>query len=73
MSEDPNRAGYDERLQALEADVRDLTLLFKHLVESSPHGEQLLFANLARIEEQDEAVLRFNDTLRELLRRKGLS
>jgi hypothetical protein len=73
MSEDPNRAGYDERLQALEADVRDLTLLFKHLVESSPHGEQLLFANLARIEEQDEAVLRFNQALRELLRRKGLS
>ena len=73
MSEDPNRAGYDERLQALEADVRDLTLLFKHLVESSPHGEQLLFANLARIEEQDEAVLRFNQALRELLRSKGLS
>jgi hypothetical protein len=73
MSEDPNRAGYDERLQALEADVRDLTLLFKHLIESSPHGEQLLFANLARIEEQDEAVLRFNQALRELLRRKGLS
>ena len=73
MSEDPNRAGYDERLQALEADVRDLTLLFKHLIESSPHGEQLLFANLARIEEQDEAVLKFNDTLRELLRRRGLS
>jgi hypothetical protein len=73
MSEDPNRAGYDERLQALEADVRDLTLLFKHLIESSPHGEQLLFANLARIEEQDEAVLRFNQALRELRRRKGLS
>jgi len=73
MSEDPKRAEYDERLQALEADVKDLTLLFKHLVESSPHGEQLLFANLARIEEQDEAVLRFNQALRELLRRKGLS
>jgi hypothetical protein len=73
MSEDPNRAGYDERLQALEADVRDLTLLFKHLVDSSPHGEQLLFASLGRIEEQDEAVLRFNETVRELLRRRGQS
>jgi hypothetical protein len=73
MSEDPNRAGYDERLQALEADVRDLTLLFKHLIESSPHGEQLLFANLARIEEQDQAVLNFNAKLKELLHRKGLS
>jgi hypothetical protein len=73
MSEDPNRAEYDERLQALETDVRDLTLLFKHLVDSSPHGEQLLFASLGRIEEQDEAVLKFNDTLRKLLRRKGLS
>ena len=73
MSEDPNRAQYDERLQALEADVKDLTLLFKHLVGSSPHGEQLLFASLGRFEEQDEAVLKFNDTLRELLRRKGLS
>jgi hypothetical protein len=47
--------------------------LFKHLVDSSPHGEQLVFASLGRIEEQDEAVLKFNDTLRELLRRKGLS
>ena len=73
MSEDPKRAEYDERLQALEADVKDLTLLFKHLVNSSPHGEQLLFASLGRIEVQDEAVLKFNDTLRELLRRKGLS
>ena len=73
MAEEPNQADYDARLQALETDVRDLTLLFKHLVESSPHGEQLLFANLARIEEQDEAVLRFNQALRELLRRKGLS
>ena len=73
MSEDPNRAQYDERLQALEADVKDLALLFKHLVNSSPHGEQLLFASLGRIEEQNEAVLKFNDTLRELLRRKGLS
>jgi hypothetical protein len=66
MSEDPNRAECDERLQALEADVKDLALLFKHLVDSSPHGEQLLFASLGRIEEQDEAVLKFNDTLREL-------
>ena len=71
MAEDPNRAAYDERLQALEADVRDLVLLFKHLIESSPHGEQLVFATLGRIEEQDEAVLRFNETLRELLRRKA--
>src|SRR5215831_3429670 len=73
MSEDSNRAQYDERLQALEADVKDLTLLFKHLVDSSPHGEQLLFASLGRIEEQDDAVLKFNETLRELLRRRGLS
>jgi hypothetical protein len=71
--EDSSRPGYEERLQALEADVRDLTLLFKHLVDSSPHGEQLLFASLGRIEEQDEAVLKFNHTLTELLRRKGLS
>jgi hypothetical protein len=73
MAEDPNPAQYDERLQALEADVKDLALLFKHLIDSSPHGEQLLFASLGRIEEQDEAVLRFNETLRDLLRRKGLS
>ena len=72
MSEDSNRAEYDERLQALEADVRDLTLLFKHLIDSSPHGEQLWFASLGRIEEQDEAVLKFNATLKELLHRKGL-
>ena len=73
MSEDPNRAEYDESLQALEADVKDLALLFKHLIDSSPHGEQLVFASLGRIEAQDEAVLKFNDMLRELLRRKGLS
>ena len=73
MSEDPNRVEYDDRLQALEADVKDLALLFKHLVDSSPHGEQLLFASLGRIEEQDEATLKFNNMLRELLRRKGLS
>jgi hypothetical protein len=72
MSEDPNRAEYESRLQALEADVKDLALLFKHLVDSSPHGEQLVFASLGRIEEQDEAVLKFNDMLRELLRRKDL-
>jgi len=72
MAENPNRAQYDERLQALEADVKDLALLFKHLIDSSPHGEQLLFASLGRIEEQDEAVLRFSETLRDLLRRKGL-
>ena len=72
MSEDPNRAEYYERLQALEADVKDLALLFKRLIDSSPHGEQLVFASLGRIEEQDEAVLQFNDMLRELLRRKGL-
>ena len=73
MAEDPNRAQYDERLQALETDVKDLALLFRYLVDSSPHGEQLLFASLGRIEEQDEAVLKFNETLRELLRRKSLS
>jgi hypothetical protein len=72
MSEDTNRAEYEARLQALEADVKDLALLFKRLVDSSPHGEQLVFASLGRIEEQDEAVLQFNDMLRELLRRKGL-
>jgi hypothetical protein len=72
MSEDPNRAEYEARLQALEADVKDLTLLFKRLIDSSPHGEQLVFASLGRIEEQDEAVLKFNDLLRELLRRNGL-
>ena len=72
MSEDTNRPEFDDRLRALEADVKDLTVLFKHLVDSSPHGEQLVFASLGRIEEQDEAVLKFNDGLRELLRRKGL-
>jgi hypothetical protein len=56
MSEDPNRAEYEARLQALEAEVKDLSLLFKPLVDSSPHGEQLVFASLGRIEEQDEAV-----------------
>jgi hypothetical protein len=72
MSEDPNRGEYDERLLELEADVRDLALLFKHLVDSSPHGEQLVFATLGRIEEQDEAVLKFKHILEGMLRRKGL-
>jgi hypothetical protein len=39
MFEDPNSAENDERLQALEANVKDLALLFKYLVDSSPHGE----------------------------------
>jgi hypothetical protein len=72
MSEAMNQPGYNERLESLEADVRDLTLLFKHFVDSSPHGEQLLFASLGRIEEQDEAVLKFNAKLKDLLHRKGL-
>ena len=72
MSQDPNRAEHDERLQALETDVKDLALLFKHFVDSSPHGEQLLFASLGRIEEQDAAVLKFNAKLKDLLHRKGL-
>jgi hypothetical protein len=63
---------YGERFRQLETDVKDLTALFKHLVNSSPHGEQLLFMTLGRIEEQDEAVERFNETLRDLLKRKGL-
>jgi hypothetical protein len=63
---------YGERLRQLETDVKDLAALFKHLVNSSPHGEQLLFMTLGRIEEQDEAVMRFNETLRDLLKRKGL-
>src|SRR5260370_24757086 len=73
MSEDPKRAEDDEKLQALEADVKDLPLLFKHLVDSSPHGEQLLFASLRRIEEQDDAVLKFNETTTDLIRRTALS
>jgi hypothetical protein len=63
---------YGERLRQLETDVKELTALFKHLVNSSPHGEQLLFMTLGRIEEQDEAVERFNETLRGLLKRQGL-
>ena len=72
MSEDTNRAEYEARLQALEADVKDLALLFKRLIDSSPHGEQLVFASLGRIEEQDEAVLKFKHILEGMLRRKGL-
>jgi hypothetical protein len=63
---------YGERLRQLETDVKDLATIFQHLVKSSPHGEQLLFMTLGRIEEQDEAVEKFNETLRGLLKRKGL-
>jgi hypothetical protein len=73
MAEDSKHMDSTDRLQELEADVKKLALLFKYLVDSSPHGEQLLFANLDRIEEQDKVVLRFNATLKELLRKKGLS
>jgi hypothetical protein len=41
-------------------------------VNSSPHGEQLLFMSLGRIEEQDEAVEKFNETLRDILKRNHL-
>jgi hypothetical protein len=73
MAEDSKHMDSTDRLQELEADVKKLALLFKYLVDSSPHGEQLLFANLDRIEEQDKVVLRFNATLKELLRKKDLS
>jgi hypothetical protein len=63
---------YGEKLRQLEADVKDLTSLFKHLLNSSPHGEQLIFMTMARIEEQDDAVLKFNETFRDLVKRKGL-
>jgi hypothetical protein len=63
---------YGEKLRQLEADVKDLTNLFKHLLNSSPHGEQLIFMTMARIEEQDDAVLKFNETFRDILKRKGL-
>ncbi len=63
---------YGEKLRQLEADVKDLTNLFKHLLNSSPHGEQLIFMTMARIEEQDDAVLKFNETFRDLVKRKGL-
>jgi hypothetical protein len=63
---------YGNRLRQLETDVKDLTTLFKHLVKSSPHGEQLLFMTLGRIEEQDAAVEKFNETFRDLIKRQGL-
>ena len=72
MSEDPNPTEIRERLQELENDVKSLTMLFKYLVDSSPHGEQLVFDSLSRIEEQDQAVLKFDESLRELLRKKNL-
>jgi hypothetical protein len=71
-SQPAERGDYGERLRQLETDVKDLATLFKHLVNSSPHGEQLLFMTLGRIEEQDEAVEKFNETLRHLLKRKDL-
>jgi hypothetical protein len=63
---------YGERLRQLETEVKDLATLCTHLVNSSPHGEQLLFMSLGRIEEQDEAVLKFNETLRAILKRNHL-
>jgi len=72
MSEDPNPTEIRERLQELENDVKSLTMLFKYLVDSSSHGEQLVFDSLSRIEEQDQAVLKFDESLRELLRKKSL-
>jgi hypothetical protein len=72
-SQPPKEPGdYGERLRQLETDVKDLATLFKHLVNSSPHGEQLLFMTLGRIEEQDEAVEKFNETLRDILKRNHL-
>jgi hypothetical protein len=64
---------HSRKLQELEEDVKDLVKLFKHLVASSPHGEQLLFMSLARIELQDEAVAKFDEKLREISKRKALS
>jgi hypothetical protein len=55
MSEDPNRAEYDERGQALEADVKDLALLFKHLVDSSPHGWLMIEQNTIPLESTENA------------------
>jgi hypothetical protein len=72
MSEDPNPTEIRERLQELENDVKSLTMLLKYLVDSSPHGEQLVFNSLSRIEEQDEAVLKFDELLTELVRKKNL-
>jgi hypothetical protein len=71
-SEQTELGEYGERLRQLETDVKDLVNLFKQLVNSSPHGEQLLFMSLGRIEEQDAAVEKFNETFRDLLKRKGL-
>jgi hypothetical protein len=71
-SQETGHGDYGERLRQLETDVKDLTNLFKHLLNSSPHGEQLLFMTLGRIEEQDAAVEKFNETFRDLLKRKGL-
>jgi hypothetical protein len=71
-SQHQEQGNYGERLRQLEKDVKDLATLFKHLVNSSPHGEQLLFMTLGRIEEQDEAVEKFNETLREILKSKHL-
>jgi hypothetical protein len=71
-SQPAESSDYDERLRQLETEVKDLATLFKHLVDSSPHGEQLLFMSLGRIEEQDEAVAKFNQTLREILKRNHL-
>ncbi len=71
-SQQTEQGVYGDRLRKLETDVKDLATLFKHLVESSPHGEQLLFMTMGRIEEQDAAVEKFNETFRDLLKRKGL-
>jgi hypothetical protein len=71
-SQQTEHGDYGDRLRQLETDVKDLTTLFKYLLNSSPHGEQLLFMTLGRIEEQDEAVEKFNETFRDLLKRKGL-
>jgi hypothetical protein len=71
-SQQTERGDYEDRLRQLETDVKDLLTLFKHLLNSSPHGEQLLFMTLGRIEEQDAAVEKFNETFRDLVKRKGL-
>ena len=71
-SQQTERGDYEDRLRQLETDVKDLVTLFKHLLNSSPHGEQLLFMTLGRIEEQDTAVEKFNETFRDLVKRKGL-
>ena len=71
-SQQTEHGDYGDRLRQLETDVKDLVTLFKHLLSSSPHGEQLLFMTLGRIEEQDAAVEKFNETFRDLVKRKGL-